>query len=118
MQSGRDKNTEEDRAYRMAQTLLAETDQPLAIFAAEAGILAGLWRAIQENGLLHDRIAFACFDEPFIEFPKSIFSLKVIQSFAEIGRRSIEILQERIAKTGPAAAYQIYIEPEIITSKV
>lgn len=117
-EAGNDKISEEERAYRLAQTLLATTEQPLAIFAAEAPILAGLWQAVQENGLPHDRIAFACFDEPFIEFPKSVFSLKVIQSFAEIGQRSIKILQERIAKTGPAEPYQIYVEPEIITSKV
>lgn len=117
-ETGSDTVSEEERAYAMAQTLLEATDQPLAVFAAEAPILAGLWRAIQEHGLPHDRIAFACFDEPFIDFPRNVFSLKVIQPFAEIGRRSVNILQERIAKTGPDRPYHVFVEPEVIASKV
>lgn len=115
---GVDKVSEEDRAYRMARTLLETVEPPLAVFATDAPILAGLWRAIQDHGLLHDRIAFACFDEPFISFPGNVFSLKVIQPFREIGHRSVAILQERMAGTGQAEPYRIFIEPEIITNKV
>jgi GntR family transcriptional regulator of arabinose operon len=116
--SGFDTVSEEERAYRLAQSLLASTELPFAVFAAEAPILAGIWRAMEEYGLPHDRIAFACFDEPFIEFPRNVFSLKIIQPFAEIGRRSIALLHERIGGNGPTEPCQIFIEPEIITSKV
>ncbi|MES2463031.1 MAG: GntR family transcriptional regulator [Armatimonadota bacterium] len=117
-EQGMDTVSEEERAYRLAQTLLQTVELPFAVFTTDSPILAGLWRAILDHGLPHDRLAFACFDEPFVNFPKTVFSLKVIQPFREIGRRSINILQERIAGTGPAEPYQIFLEPEIITSKV
>ena len=117
-EKGMETVSEEERAYRLARTLVETVELPFAVFSTDAPIIAGLWRAIQENGLPHDRIAFACFDEPFTDFPKSVFSLKVIQPFAEIGRRSIEILKERIAGTGSKEPYRVFLEPEIITSKV
>lgn len=110
--------SEEDRAYQLARTLLGSVELPFAVFTTDAPILAGLWRAIQDRELPHDQIAFACFDEPFTDFPKDVFSLKVIQPLGEIGRRSVRILQERIAGTGPDEPYRLFIEPEIITSKV
>lgn len=116
--TGNDRVSEEERAYQLARTLLETTKPPFAIFATESPILGGIWRAFREYGLPHDEVAFACFDEPYVEFPKTVFSLKVIQSFRELGRRSIEALESRIAKTGPEETYRIFVEPEIITSKV
>jgi GntR family transcriptional regulator of arabinose operon len=110
--------TEDERAYKMTMTLLATAELPLAIFGSDAPILAGVWRAFRENGLPHDRVAFACFDEPFIDFPSSVFTLKVIQPFRKLGQQSIAILQERIAKTAPPEQYRIFIEPEIVVRKV
>jgi DNA-binding LacI/PurR family transcriptional regulator len=115
---GMDKVSEEERAYQLARTLLDTIELPFAVFATDSPILAGLWRAFQDHGLPHDRLAFACFDEPFIHFPKTVFSLKVIQPFREIGQRSVSILQERIAGTGPTEPYRVFLEPEIIASKV
>jgi GntR family transcriptional regulator of arabinose operon len=117
-EQGMDKVSEEERAYRLARTLLETVELPFAVFTTDSPILAGLWRAILDHCLPHDRLAFACFDEPFVNFPKTVFSLKVIQPFGEIGRRSVNILQERIAGTGPPKPYRIFIEPEIVTSKV
>lgn len=116
---GLDTVSEEERAYRLAQTLMDAIPLPFAVFAAESPIVAGLWRAMQDNGLLpHDRIAFACFDEPFVHFPRTVFALKVIQPFREIGRRSVGILKERIAGAGPETPYRLFLEPEIIANKV
>jgi len=117
-EQGMDMISEEERAYRLACTLLASVELPFAVFATEAPILAGLWGGIPDRDLPHDRIAFACFDEPFTDFPKNVFSLKVIQPLGEIGRRSVRILNERIAGRGPDEPYRIFIEPEIIVSKV
>lgn len=115
---GQEVASEEERAFRQARALLESVEPPFAIFATDAPILAGLWRAIQEHNLPHDHIAFGCFDEPFVDFPKTVFSLKVIQPFAEIGRQAIQILQERIAGTGPDEPCHVFLAPEIITSKI
>lgn len=109
---------EEERAYTLVQNFLDTIELPFAAFAGDSPILAGLWRAIQDKELPHDQIALACFDEPFMRFPPTVFWLKIIQPFSEIGRRSISILQERLAGTASAEPYRVFLEPEIVASKV
>lgn len=113
-----DAGNEQALAFRLTNALFAETEAPFAIFSADAPILAGIWWSIQENGLPFDNLAFACFDEPYIVFPKSLLTLKVIQPFAELGQRSMEILAERIAGTGSSEQRRVFVEPEIIVNKV
>ncbi|RYG87666.1 MAG: hypothetical protein EON58_20555, partial [Alphaproteobacteria bacterium] len=100
------------------QGLLQTHPAPLAVFATDAPILAGFWRAVQEYGIPQDQMVFACFDEHFVNFPANVFAIKVIQPFAEIGHRSVAILQERIAKTGPTEPYRVFLKPEIVVRKV
>ena len=85
---GADRVSEEERGYRLAtDSLLPDSNdsRPFAIFAADAPILAGVWRAVEEQGAVDDRVAFACFDEPFLRFPPAVYAVKILQPFAEIG---------------------------------
>ena len=121
--------SEEERGYRLATEMLLPDGskgggdrEPFAVFAADAPILAGVWRAVEDRGGLDDRVAFACFDEPFLRFPPAVYAVKVLQPFAEIGRRSVGMLKERMAaKKRPEQSIQperVFVAREMIARKV
>jgi LacI family transcriptional regulator len=85
--------------YRAAQQVLACTPRPSAIFTGNAMIAMGLLRALRETGLsCPEDVAIATFDDPiFLEALRPSMTA-VAQPAYELGRRSVDLLLERIGE--------------------
>jgi LacI family transcriptional regulator len=85
--------------YRAAQRVLACEPRPSAIFTGNAMIAMGLLRALREAGLgCPEDVAIATFDDPiFLEALRPTVTA-VAQPAYELGRRSVDLLLERIGE--------------------
>lgn len=103
--------------YEEAVKLLRLKNKPTAIFAASDGFAIGAMRAVKDAGLkIPDDMAIVGFDNlkyaSILEVPLTT----VAQPFEEIGRKSIEVLLDKVHdKNKPVR--QIVLKPELIIRK-
>jgi len=94
---GEDAITLEENGYRLTKKILKNFSGPFSAFAINSPLVSGVWRALEESGLSHDRISLACFDNPMVPIPEDVLLIQVTQPTAEIARRSVQIIAEHIA---------------------
>ncbi len=84
--------------YRGAAQILAANPRPDAIFTANSMIAMGLLRALRERGLACPRdIAIGAFDDSIFHEATVPPLTSVAQPAYELGKRSVELLLDRIA---------------------
>lgn len=83
-------------ASKKTKEILRNVDGPFAVFASSGIILAGVWRSLRDMGIDHSRLGLACFDVPIESIPKDIPLIKVVQPLEEIGRRSVQIIIDKL----------------------
>lgn len=88
---------EQGLACDLALQALCSTPEPLGVLTADAVILTGVWRAAQRLGLRTDRYVLACFDDPALDVLDGPRIIKVVQPFQEIGRLSVEAIEEELS---------------------
>jgi LacI family transcriptional regulator len=87
----------EEAGYAAARALLAMTERPSAIFAANDAMAIGALSALREAGVtVPDHIALAGFDDiPIARFVTPPLTT-VNVAIAELGRRAFELLEQRL----------------------
>lgn len=96
-------------ASKITKSLLKDEESPYAVFASSGVILAGVWRSLREMGVDHSKLGLACFDVPIEGIPKDIPLIKVVQPLEEIGRRSVQIIMDKL--NGNMATQRVVLAP-------
>lgn len=96
-------------ASKLAKSVLNNENGPFGVFASSGVILAGIWRTLRDMGVDHSKLGLACFDVPIESIPKDIPLIKVVQPLEEIGRRSVQIIMDKL--NGYNSTQQVVIAP-------
>lgn len=106
-----DKSNTEMLSSAFKEIFDTNPNEPIGVFAANAAIAAIVWDSI--SGYMADpqKIHLACFDEPYISFPKGVHVVKVLQPLDEIGAKSVEIVMGKL--NGITGLQQIKYKPII-----
>lgn len=83
-------------ASKIAKQIFNDIKEPFGVFASSGVILAGVWRSLRDLGVDHSQLGLACFDVPIEGIPKDIPLIKVVQPLEEIGRRSVQIIMDKL----------------------
>lgn len=67
----------------------------IAFLTSEATHTSYLWGAMRERPDAYAKLGLAGFDEPYIEFPRGVTVVKVLQPLHDIGQLSVEIAGNR-----------------------
>ncbi len=86
-----------DSACGLALRSIRAVCEPHGILTADAVILSGVVRAGQALSLRSDYYLLACFDEPVLNNTDAPAVIKVVQPFDEIGRLSVETIEEELS---------------------
>lgn len=101
----------EDEAHRETLAVLRSSERPTAIFAGNDEIALGAQRAVVDEGLTPSEVSVVGYDDVPIASHPAISLTTVNQSGEEMGRRSVELLLERLA--GRTEATHVQIEPQL-----
>jgi LacI family transcriptional regulator len=105
----------EKAGYQIIRGMIAGGDFPRAVFAENDLLALGVLHGVKASGLsVPEDVAVVGFDDiPVASYPE-VQLTTVSQPTYEMGRKSVEILLERIqAAEKPAAARQIYLKPSL-----
>lgn len=86
-----------EAVYLAARALIDGPDRPTAIFAAHDRLALTVQRAVAEAGLSARDVAVAGFDDTWIAQHPLISLTSVNQSAADMGKRAVDLLLERVA---------------------
>ena len=107
-----------EAGHRRTLGLLALKPRPTAIFAANNFIAYGSQRALREANLrVPDDISLVTFDDLPPEWHDDPFLTSIAQPACEIGRRSAELLMDRIEKRIPAKRQVITLTGQLIVGR-
>ncbi|WP_205325494.1 LacI family DNA-binding transcriptional regulator [Glycomyces sp. YM15] len=99
-------------AHRAALRLLAETERPTAIVACHDEPALEVLRAVADAGLTADDVSVAGYDGIAIAGHPGISLTTMRQDGERMGRRSVELLLERLA--GRTAPRHEVVEPDLV----
>lgn len=111
--SGEDPARNRESIDRFVSEVIASADSPVGIFAVHDEMLAFLWTVLDAHNLPHSRIGLACFDNPQVDIPQDMLLVKVTQPAEEIGRKSVQLVVDKI-RSGSQKVERIALEPEIV----
>jgi GntR family transcriptional regulator of arabinose operon len=106
----------EQASRALTKDLLCRSELPLAIFTADAPLMAGVLHALESMHVEPGSIGLACYDDPNVRIPNGILFIDVVQELHEIGTKGVEIIMRRLA--GDIGDLSTMIDPSIrITDK-